>query len=56
MPVNIPVVQQTPFLEVVHDLRVGVLDELTRKGIVARDDPLQVHRLHKIQPLKTAQP
>ena len=56
MPVDVAVVQQAPLLEVVHDFRVCVLHELARKGIIAGYDALQVHRLHKVQPLLAAQP
>ena len=51
MAVDVPMMQQPPLLEVVHDLRVGVLHELAREGIIAGHNALQVHWLHEVQPL-----
>ena len=39
--VRVAMVQQSPLVQVVHDLRVGVFDKLTGKGIVAGDDTTQ---------------
>ena len=48
-------IQQTPLLEVLHDIGIGVLDELARERIGAGDAALQVYRLHKGQPFFSGQ-
>ena len=53
--VNVSMMQQSPFLEVGHDVLVGLLDELAAEGIPAGDVAQQVHRLYEIKTLVPAQ-
>ena len=54
MPVDILMEQQAPFRQVLHDLFVGRLHELTGEGVFACDDPLQVNGLDEGQLLLPA--
>ena len=47
--------QQPPFREVLHDVLVGVLDELAGEGVVAGDEAGQVYGLNEGQFLFAAQ-
>ena len=49
MAVDVPVEQQPPVPQVVHDVSVGVFHELAREGIVAGDVALKVHGLDEGQ-------
>ena len=47
--IDIIVEQQASLREVLYHLFVGVFHELSGEGVVASDDSLQIHRLHKSQ-------